>query len=84
MVKHDEMVALAQALQWCATQLRVHLGILCGAAQDLHMCLVPLMERGDLLSLPMLEVMEEKAMMTSPSSVEETRSPDEEPEPWEE
>ena len=41
------------------------------------------MERGDQLTLSMLEVTEEETT-TSPSSVEETRSLDKEPEPWKE
>ena len=45
---------------------------------------MPLMERDDLLHLSMLEVIDEEEMTTSPSPVEETGSPDEEPEPGEE
>ena len=42
------------------------------------------MEKDDLLSVSMLEVTEDKETMTFPSPAEETGSPDEEPEPWEE
>ena len=42
------------------------------------------MEKGDLLSLSMLEAVEEEETITSPSPAEEPRSPDEDPEPQEE
>ena len=83
-VRCNKMVALARALQQCTIQSGVPPGVLCGAIQDLCKCLATLMERGNLLRLSMLEVMEEEEMTTSPSPVEETRSLDEEPEPWEE
>ena len=83
-VRFDETVALAQDLLWCAIQMVTPPGVLCTAIQDLQSCLAPLMERGDLLHLSMLEVAEEEETTTSPSPVEETRSLDEDPEPWEE
>ena len=77
-------MGLAQALQWCAVESGAPPEVLCKAIQDLCRCLVPLMERGNLLHLSILEVMEEEAMTTSPSPAKETGYLDEEPEPQEE
>ena len=76
-------MALAWALQQCSILLGAPLGILCSPVQDLHRCLMPFIERGDLLDASMLEVVEEEPV-TSPNPAEEAGLPDEEPEPQEE
>ena len=58
-VRHDETVTLIWACQWCTVLSGAPQGIPCGTIQDLHRCLSPLIERDDLLSASMLEVVEE-------------------------
>ena len=42
------MVALTIVLQTCAIHARALLDVFCGAVQELHDCLVPVVEKGDL------------------------------------
>ena len=65
MVRPEEMVALAWALQRCAICSGTPPGMLCGAVQELCRCLAPLLQRGNLLDLTMLDVAE-KNLVTPP------------------
>ena len=58
-------VAVDQVLKQCAVQLGSPPGILCGTIQDLCRCLVPLIEKDDLIDTSMLEVAEEEPMTSS-------------------
>ena len=57
--------------------------ILGRVVQELHICLAPLLERGDLLDIIMLNVVE-KDPVTPPIHTERASSPEKKPEPWEE
>ena len=54
MVQAEETVPLGKALQRCTVHSRIPLGVLCGAVQELHECLTPIVERGDQFDLHML------------------------------
>ena len=82
-VRRDETVALAWTLQWWAIQSGSPLGILCGRVQDLHRCLMPLIEKDYLIDTSMLEVVEAEPM-TSLNPVQEARQWGAEPGPPEE
>ena len=58
-------------------------GSLCGAIQKLQRCPTPLLERGDLLDITMLNVAE-KDPVTPPVPTERASSPEKKPEPWKE
>ena len=70
--------ALIKDLERCAVHSRMPLGVLCRAVQELHECLVSVVQSSDLLDLGMLDVAEKDPMV--PTS--EGRSPS--PIPWEE
>ena len=61
------MVALVMALQRFAVHSRMPPGVLCGAVQELCRCLAPLLERGDLLDLDMLNVARKDPMTPAPA-----------------
>ena len=77
------MVALVQALQWCAIQSGTPPGVLCGSVQELCRCLAPLLKRGNLLDITMLNVVE-KDPVTLPIPTERASSLERKPEPQEE
>ena len=83
MVRHDETVALAWALQHYAVLLGAPPGIVCSTVHDPCRCLIPLMKSDDLLSASILKVVEEE-QATSQNPAEETSLLGEEPEFWEE
>ena len=62
------MITLAVALQSCAVQLGMPLGVLCGVVQGLHQCPAPLLEGDYLLNLEMLVVAEKESMAPAPAS----------------
>ena len=80
MVRQEEMVALAQALQMCAVQSRTPQGMLCRAVHELYRYLAPLLRNGDLLDLTLLDVVEEEPV-TPPVPTETASSPDRKTEP---
>ena len=55
------------ALQSCTVQSGMPPGVLCGVVQELHQCLVPLIEEGCLLKLDMLDVVEKDPMAPTPA-----------------
>ena len=69
------MVALVKALQSCAVQSGMPLGVLCGAEQELHKCLAPLIE-DSLLKLERLDVVEKDPMAPAPTSAPSFPMPD--------
>ena len=76
-------MVLAQALQPCTIQSRMPQGLLCRAVQELHRCLTPLLEKGDLLNNTMLDVVE-KDTVTPPVPAERVSSLEKKSEPREE
>ena len=83
MVRWEEMVVLAQTLQRCAVQSGMPQGMLCRAVQELCKCLAPLLKKGDLLNLTILDVME-KDPVTPHVPTERASSPEKISEPREE
>ena len=75
MVRWKETVVLALVLQRCAIWSGMPLGVLCRAVQELHRCLTPVLESGNLLDLTMLDVVE-KNPMTPPVPTERASSPE--------
>ena len=65
-VQCKEMVVLDMALQRCAIQSRTPPRVLCGAVQELCRCLTPLLQRGNLLDLKMLDVARKDSMTPAP------------------
>ena len=82
-VRCDKTVALLWTLWLCAILSGIPLGILCGAVQDLHRCLIPLIERDNLLDVSMLEAVEEE-LATSPNAAEDAGLQHKEPGSWQE
>ena len=70
-VQHEEMVALAMAIQRCAVHSRMPPGMLCRAVQELHRCLAPMIESGDQVDLKMLDVARRDPV--APTSTERTQ-----------
>ena len=68
------------ALQSCTVQLGMPPGVLCGAVQELHQCLVSLTEEDCLLKLEMLDVAEKDPMAPTPASTPSFPTPDSEEE----
>ena len=82
-MRQEEMVVLVQAHQWCAIQSGMSPGMLCRVVQELHRCLAPLLERGNLLDITMLHVAE-KDPVTLPIPTERASSLEQKPECQEE
>ena len=76
-------MVLAQALQQCAIQSEIPPGMMCRAVQELHGCLAPLVEKGNLLDITMLDVAE-KNPVTPSDATERASSLEQKPEPLEE
>ena len=55
------------ALQSCTIHSRTPPGVLCGTVQDLCRCLTPLLERGYLLDLNMLDMRRKDPMIPGPA-----------------
>ena len=55
------------ALQRCAIQSGMPTGVLCGAVQELCRCLTPLLQRGNLLDLEMLDIMRKDSVTPAPT-----------------
>ena len=68
------------ALQSCAVQLGMPPEVLGGVVQELHRCLVPLIEEDCLLKLEMLHVVEKDPMACTPISAPSSPTPDPEKE----
>ena len=49
-MQREEMVALAVVLQSCPIHARTSLNVFCRGVQDLHKCLVPVVEEGNLFN----------------------------------
>ena len=79
-VKREETVSLAMVLQRCTLQLGMTPTVKCGAVQELHKCLVPLIEESCLLNLEMLDVAEKDPVAPTPDSVTSSPTPDPEEE----
>ena len=77
MVRQEEMVALALALQRFSIHSGMPSWMLYRAVQELCRCLAPLLERGNLLDLSMQDVVE-KDLVTLPFPSERASSPSEE------
>ena len=50
-VWREESVMLAIVLQWCTILPRAPSDIFCGAVQELHECLAPVVEKGNLFNM---------------------------------
>ena len=68
------------ALQSCAVQSGMHLGVLCGVVQEFCQCLAPLIEEDGLLNLEMLDVAKKDTM--APASAPASSTPNPEEEDW--
>ena len=76
-------MVLAQALQQCTIQSAMPPGMLYGAVQEFHRCLAPLLKKGEMLDLTMLDVAE-KDPVTLSVPTERTLSLEKKSEPREE
>ena len=78
-----KMVTLAQALQQCTIQSWMPPGMLCRAVQELLRCIALLHEKGDLLDITKLDVVE-KDPVTPSIPTERASSPEQKSGPLEE
>ena len=69
------MVALAIVVQRCATHARASPNVFCRALQELHKCLIPVVEEGDLFNTEMEILMGARKGPMAPTSLERVPSP---------
>ena len=72
------MVDLDVALQSCAVWSGMPLGVLCGAVQELHQCLAPILEADSLLNLERLDIAEKDPVAPASAPTSPTPSLEEE------